>query len=350
MTATKAGAAAVGSGALAGGAGWAAYNYLLRQAQATRGVIGRPTGRPPRADGVYSPGCGHPERWTRTSAVDLHLMIFGDSTAAGLGCEVPDEVPGVLLARGLAEETGLRVRLSTKAIVGATSKGLKGQVDAMFVAGPPPDAAVILIGANDVTTRLSPRGSAHRLGEAVARLHGSGAAVVVGTCPDLGVVTTIPQPLRAVVRRWGLRLAKEQAAATRAAGGVPVPLADLLTPEFLATPDALFSADHFHPSAAGYELAGEQLLPALCTALGVWSGGPLPVLPQVSAAVESRRMANRTAEVLDRIWRRHEEVRNERAGLVGEPNPFGEVPAEAVRDAARAQQRRRRESPAQPAT
>ena len=44
------------------------------------------------------------------------------------------------MARGLAEVSGKRIRLSTKAIVGATSKGLSGQVDAMFVAGPPPDA------------------------------------------------------------------------------------------------------------------------------------------------------------------------------------------------------------------
>jgi hypothetical protein len=27
---------------------------------------------------------------------DLHLMVFGDSTAAGYGCRHPDELPGVL--------------------------------------------------------------------------------------------------------------------------------------------------------------------------------------------------------------------------------------------------------------
>ena len=68
---------------------------------------------------------------------DLHLMIFGDSTAAGYGCASGDELPGVLIARGLAEASGKRIRLNTKAIVGATSKGLSGQIDAMFVAGPP---------------------------------------------------------------------------------------------------------------------------------------------------------------------------------------------------------------------
>jgi lysophospholipase L1-like esterase len=99
--------------------------------------------------------------------VDLHLMIFGDSTATGYGCRSSDEVPGALIARALVKRTGKRVRLSTKAIVGATSKGLSGQVDAMFVAGPPPDAAVIMIGANDVTMLNGIPSSARRLGAAV---------------------------------------------------------------------------------------------------------------------------------------------------------------------------------------
>lgn len=56
-------------------------------------------------------------------------MIFGDSTAAGLGCHSAVEVPGVRIAHGLADATGQRIRLSTKAISGATSKRLAGQVD-----------------------------------------------------------------------------------------------------------------------------------------------------------------------------------------------------------------------------
>ncbi|WP_372497946.1 SGNH/GDSL hydrolase family protein [Tomitella fengzijianii] len=306
ITGAKVGAAALGSGAGVGAATWVSYNYLQGQAQEARTVIGRPRGRPPRADGVYPPADtdGELQPPERFGPSDLSLMIFGDSTAAGLGCTVPDEVPGVLLARGLADETGKRVRLSTKAIVGATSRGLASQVDAMFIAGPPPDAAVILVGANDVTTAQAPYKAAARLGDAVQRLHDSGAAVVVGTCPDLGVITAIPQPLRAVTRRWGLRLAHLQASATRTAGGRPVPLADLLAPEFLATPEKLLSPDRFHPSAAGYTLAAEQLLPALCSELGEWHGGPLAELPTVSAAVESRRPVARIRRGLDRLGRR----------------------------------------------
>jgi lysophospholipase L1-like esterase len=249
-----------------------ARNLLTGQATKARQVIPKSWDIPPRADGVYHPGGGPVQKWERGVPFDLHLMIFGDSTATGYGCRTADEVPGVLIARGVAEQFDQRIRLSTKAIVGATSKGLSGQIDAMFVAGPPPDAAVIMIGANDITKPNGIGPSARRLGDAVRRLRAAGAVVVVGTCPDFGVVTAIPQPLRAFTRARGLRLARAQATAVRAAGGVPVPFSDLLAPEFYKAPELLFSEDMFHPSAAGYALAAKQLLPALCGVLGEWDG------------------------------------------------------------------------------
>jgi len=234
---------------------------------------------------------------------DLHLMIFGDSTAAGYGCLSSDELPGVLIARGLAEASGRRVRLNTKAIVGATSKGLSGQIDAMFVAGPPPDAAVIMIGANDITKPNGIGPSARRVGRAVRRLRASGAAVVVGTCPDFGVLTAIPQPLRWVARSRGLRLARAQASAVRSAGGAPVPFSDLLAPEFRKAPEQLFSHDMFHPSAAGYALAAKQLLPALCNALGDFVDGAQPDEALESRSADGRSLLARVGS-LSRLWRR----------------------------------------------
>ncbi|MGI9123780.1 MAG: SGNH/GDSL hydrolase family protein [Mycobacterium sp.] len=249
-----------------------ARNLLTGQADQVRSVIPKAWDIPPRADGVYPPGGDPVRRWERGTEIGLHLMVFGDSTATGYGCRSTDEVPGTFLARGLAERWAKPVRLSTKAIVGATSKGLASQVDAMLVAGSPPDAAVIMIGANDVTTLNGIGPSARRLGAAVRRLSASGTAVVVGTCPDFGVITTIPQPLRWTARSAGLRLARAQSDEVRAAGGVPVPLAHLLAPHFETEPEALFSDDNYHPSAQGYALAAGALLPALCHALG--DGGP----------------------------------------------------------------------------
>lgn len=258
-----------------GGAMVGARNLLTGQAQQARNVIPKSRGIPPRADGVYFPGGGAVRRWDRSMDVGLHLMVFGDSTAAGYGCRRAEEVPGALVARGLAEATGRPIRLSIKAIIGATSKGLAGQVDAMLVAGPTPDAALIMIGANDVTSLNGIGPSARRLGSAVRRLRAAGTAVVVGTCPDFGWITAIPQPLRWTARSLGLRLASAQAVETRAAGGIPVPLANLLTPHFRTEPELLLSDDHYHPSAAGYALAAAQILPALAHTLGIAMTAPL---------------------------------------------------------------------------
>lgn len=280
-----------------------ARNLLSEQAEQARQIIPKSWDVPPRADGVYSPDGGPVEKWVRGMPFDLHLMIFGDSTATGYGCVVAEEVPGVLLARGLARVSGKRIRLSTKAIVGATSKGLSGQIDAMFVAGPPPDAAVIMIGANDITKPNGIGPSARRVGAAVQRLKRAGAEVVVGTCPDFGVITAIPQPLRWVARSQGLRLARAQAGAVRLAGGVPVPFSDLLAPEFYKAPEVLFSSDMFHPSAAGYALAAKQLLPALCKALGENVSHAESDIALASRSVDAGALLGRIGNI-SRLWRR----------------------------------------------
>jgi lysophospholipase L1-like esterase len=286
-----------------GSAYFGARNLLSGQAAQAREVIPKSWDVPPRADGVYSPGGGPVQRWERGVPFDLHLMIFGDSTATGYGCRVADEVPGVLIARGVAEQFNMRIRLSTKAIVGATSKGLSGQIDAMFVAGPPPDAAVIMIGANDITKPNGIAASARRLGAAVRRLRAAGAVVVVGTCPDFGVITAIPQPLRWWARNRGLRLARAQARIVRGAGGVPVPFSDLLAPDFYKTPELLFSEDMFHPSAAGYALAAKQLLPALCNTLGEWDGDEALQTRLESGATDGASLLDRLGNIT-RLWRR----------------------------------------------
>ena len=61
----------------------------------------------------------------------------------------------------------------------------------------------------------------------------------------------------------------------------------------------MFSEDQFHPSAAGYELAANQLLPALCFALGESSDE----LPWESKAGETRTLGARL-RMLARRWPR----------------------------------------------
>lgn len=289
------------SAAAVGGAGatWGAYALLTKQARTARTVIPHRTDKAPSKDGVYSPGTTTVERPGPHHPSDVSLMVFGDSTAAGLGVDDAEHTPGVLLARGLVAETGRTVRLAVKAIVGATSKGLAAQIEAAFIAKQIPDVAVIIVGANDVTALNSIEPSARRLGAAVAQLRGAGAEVVVGTCPDIGVVQSIPQPLRSVIRQYGLQLAARQRAHVLAAGGHPVPFADTLTPEFLEAPERMFSPDNFHPSAAGYELAARLLLPEVLAVLGEWHG-PLPSPPEVSEAADANGLTARVTKMLRR--------------------------------------------------
>jgi len=152
-----------------------------------------------------------------------------------------------------------------------------------------------MIGANDVTHRVRPSVSVRRLEQAVRRLREAGVEVVVGTCPDLGTVEPIAQPLRWIARRWSRHLAAAQTVAVIEAGGRTVSLGDLLGPEFRAQPREMFGPDRFHPSALGYATVALALLPSICAALGYWPADEEEpdefrgegILPVALAAVEA---------------------------------------------------------------
>jgi lysophospholipase L1-like esterase len=268
-------AAAYGGGGLGLllSAGW---GLLLGEAKLARRWVGPPAATPPVGDGVYGSEEGSP----------LTLAILGDSSAAGLGVEKAAETPGARLATGLAAAAHRPVRLITAAVVGARSVHLLGQAEE--VRADRPDVVVIMIGANDVTSRTRPSEAVDHLGRAVRRLRSGGAEVVVCTCPDLGTVEPIAQPLRYLARVWSRQLAAAQTIAVVEAGGRTVSLGDLLGPEFAAKPRVMFSADRFHPSAAGYEAAASTTLPSVCAALGLWA--------EDADAVTDRRLFSLTSE------------------------------------------------------
>jgi lysophospholipase L1-like esterase len=262
--------AAVVAGAV-GGLSSAAYGLLMAQSERARIVIGEPESPPFNADGVYLPDGSGPHA-PGVGVDPLRFAVLGDSSAAGLGVDEAAQVPGVLLAKAMAEEAGRAVLLTTYAISGATTPELAGQVD--LALAQPPAVALVIIGANDVSELLSIRDSARLLGVQLSRLREGGAAVVMGTCPNLGTIRPIPQPLRRLTGIWSLMLAGAQRRAVLRAECTPVVLAELLSPEFFARPDDLFSADRFHPNAAGYEAAAAILLAPLCVAAGVWTPRP----------------------------------------------------------------------------
>ncbi|MFE9442457.1 SGNH/GDSL hydrolase family protein [Streptomyces sp. NPDC006602] len=256
--------AAYGGGGI-GLVGAAAMGLVLAEVQLAKRQVGNGTACVPQADGRYG------SSYTRPGEPPLRLVMLGDSTAAGQGVHRGGQTPGALLASGLAAVAERPVVLRNVALPGATSDDLDRQV-ALILADPDPvpDICVIMIGANDVTTRMPPTRSVRHLAAAVRRLRTAGAEVVVGTCPDLGTIEPVQQPLRWLARRASRQLAAAQTIGAVEQGGRTVSLGDLLGPEFAANPRELFGPDNYHPSAEGYATAAMAVLPTVCAALGLW--------------------------------------------------------------------------------
>ena len=275
VVAAKGGGGLLGVGtALAG----AAIGVIVVQVALARRSIGPRRTVPPYADGRYLPPGELVARGT-----SFRLAVLGDSGAAGLGADEPEDTPGAVIARELAAAVGRPVLLTNSATVGAQTRDLSWQVDR--IAAVRPHVAVIMVGANDLTHSVRPQLSVRLLGEAVARLREVGCEVVVGTCPDLGTVKPLAMPLRQYARRMSRELAAAQKIAVLANGGRAVQLGELLGERFDSDPELYFSADRFHPSAAGYAACAHALLPEVLAALGLGLDAPeMPEMPALPSA------------------------------------------------------------------
>ncbi len=231
---------------------------LTRQAAVARRRIGKPLGEVAvDADRVWRPKRGGPP---------VELLMVGDSIAAGLGAERPKDVLGARIAKSVAAFLQRPVRLRTAAQVGAESQDLARQIDRLPGAYRP-DVAVVIVGGNDVTHRVPVASAAADLEDAIARLRARGAEVVVGTCPDLGALRAVPQPLRSLGAQASRQLARAQAVAGERAGARVVSLRRAVGHLFVAHPDDMFSIDRFHPSALGYRRTADALAPEVVAAL-----------------------------------------------------------------------------------
>jgi lysophospholipase L1-like esterase len=237
-----------------------ATRHVIRvQAQVARRVIGKPLGGDAHiADKVYK------KKYDDT----VDLLLLGDSIAAGLGAERPKDTLGAQLAKRLANAAHRSVRLHTAAHVGSETSMLRAQLAAL-PHGYTADVAVIVVGGNDVTHRVRTSTSTRHLAEAVRSLRDSGTEVVVGTCPDLGALTAVPQPLRSLARIASRQLAEAQREVVTDLGGRAVSLAEVVGPFFVTAPDEMFAIDRFHPSGAGYRRTAKAMLPSVLAALGV---------------------------------------------------------------------------------
>ncbi|MEH3068354.1 MAG: SGNH/GDSL hydrolase family protein [Aeromicrobium erythreum] len=246
-------ASQVAVGGLAAVTGY--WGVVFSEIVVAKRAIGVTDARPPRADGVYG------EDLPRDP---VRCLVLGDSAAVGYGMSRADATPPAMLGIGLAHVLDAQVEIRSEAVVGAVTSDLRDQIEA---AGDfDPDLVVIIIGTNDVTHRVPAYQSTRLLGSAVRRLVDGGAQVVVGTCPDLGTVRPIPQPLRWIARRKSRALARKQTIAVVRAGGRAVSLGSLLGVLFTEKYDVMFGEDRFHPSETGYANMVSVLVPSLAAA------------------------------------------------------------------------------------
>ena len=275
---------------------------LSGQADQARRVIPKSWDVPPRADGVYAPGGGPVERWHRGVPFDLHLMVFGDSTATGrtapwrrrsAWCADRPRVGRTVRQADPAEHQGDRrrvverlVRPDRRHVRDRPIAGCRGDHD-------PGQRHHQAEWDRTVCTPAGQGGPAtagqrrRRRGRYMSRLR-----------PRQGDPAAASMVARS--RACGWRARRPARCGRRAAFQFRSPTC---RPPSSGGARTAVSDDMFHPSGAGYELAAKQLLPALCNALGEHISGGDPEMPLESRTADVPALLSRLGGV-SRLWRR----------------------------------------------
>lgn len=187
------------------------------------------------------------------------LAVIGDSWLAGIAVGRRRRTPAMLIARGLAALTGRPVRLRSTAQAGARADDILTQVNSILadpllrrsrIGEQPPRFAVIAMGSADVIHPITGSIGLPVLTTALNRLQREGGyTVIVLTCPNLGSLPGIPQPLRTQLRRSSRVLAGSQWMLAVSAGAIPMSLNTVLSG---TTKQSLIRSDGRFPTPLGY--------------------------------------------------------------------------------------------------
>jgi lysophospholipase L1-like esterase len=174
----------------------------------------------------------------------LRLLVAGDSAAAGVGASAQSEALAQPLAERLSQRLARGVRWQLVAKTGLTSAELLQRLK--DDPPEPADIAAIVIGVNDLSSRVPPR-KAIRQRAAIARWLRENAGVwhvAFLAAPNMAVFPTLPQPLCWLAGQLSSRNNAAQAAWAQGEAGVShVPMS-------IAAPQ--FATDGFHPGPAVY--------------------------------------------------------------------------------------------------
>lgn len=240
---------------------------LVAQALATRARLPRlPEPDGPRSGWADAPAdrATSGRRAPRTDRPPLHLLVAGDSSAAGVGVMRQDEALAAPLAARLARQIGRRVHWQLHACSGWTTRQLAQGLSEALQPGHSFDLAVVVTGVNDVVDQVpSHRAAAHRdaLANRLRNAHGV-RHVVFAPLPPVGRFPGLPQPLRWVAGQDAQRhnRALQAWAATRSDASV-VDMQLPLDPAHMAE-------DGFHPGRPVYRYCADRIAAHLATCAG----------------------------------------------------------------------------------
>ena len=184
----------------------------------------------------------------------VNLLVLGDSSAAGVGAERTDEALAAHLAGLIASKTGRRIVWRAAGFNSATSGQLRDHVVPNLEAEAW-DHIVLAVGTNDAKNFHTVGRFKREFGGLLYALRARWpeARIVWSPVVEMTLVPALPAALGKVleiraslINRMGERLCQER-------GAVPAPRLPILDP------DAGFSRDGFHASAAGYQAWAEHL-------------------------------------------------------------------------------------------
>lgn len=173
------------------------------------------------------------------------IVAFGDSLTAGLGVPPEESYPAQLQRR--LDEAGYRYRVINAGVSGDTTAGGLRRVD--WVLKSRPDIVILVLGANDGLRGLALKETRANLEQIIQRLQAAGVTVVLAGMklpPNYGADYT--ERFTALY---------QELARTHRLTYMPFFL------EGVAAKIPLNQADGIHPTAAGYRIIVDNLMPVL---------------------------------------------------------------------------------------
>lgn len=197
------------------------------------------------------------------TGLPVRLLVFGESTVAGVGASNHAQGLAGQVARACARLTDRPIRWRAHGQRGVTAQAAHDDLLPMLPKAPF-HVVVVALGVNDVIRLHGPARWQRDLGRLVADLRArtDHPPVVLAGVPPIGRFPALPEPLRTVLAWRGQLLdqaARNFAASTQAVTHVTAPIPEQQR--------EAFAADGFHPGPAGYALWGEQLGRAVAKAL-----------------------------------------------------------------------------------